>query len=171
MTVSVFQISSSSGNRIGGSEANMNSLERIAFILVCFVSAYLALGCEKQNVLDSNRKALYMEVVNRIENGRIAIGENGIADLPPSLVHASVGGRVYARRDVPGNTMVSFNTWIGKGRNMEGYLYAKKPLSSEEIINNYWGDPELKAVEVGPVPLVIERQIDDHWYYVSHRLD
>jgi len=50
---------------------------------------------------------------------------------------------------------------------MEGFLYAAKPLSSEAKKDYYGHD----VVNVGPMELVLEKQLDSNWYRVSYKLD
>ena len=51
---------------------------------------------------------------------------------------------------------------------MEGFLYAAKPLSGTEITKDYYGH---SVVVIGPMELVLEKQLGPNWYRVSHKLD
>jgi hypothetical protein len=79
-----------------------------------------------------------------------------------------VDGEVYVLRSSPGQLVVVFKTWRGKGFNMEGYLYAAKPLTTTEITKDYYARPVLL---LGPMELVLEKQLETNWYRVSHKLD
>jgi hypothetical protein len=137
-------------------------------------------GCGADSALKSNR-SLYERVIQRVQKGEIKTDqEKGVqippgsvrlpstAQLPSDLREASVDGEIYVSRPSTNQLLVVFNTWRGKGSNMEGYLYAAKPLSTAEISKDYYGH---SVVVIGPMELVLEKQLEPSWYRVSYKLD
>lgn len=145
-----------------------------AIILISVVSVLLACGgCgNDEGALFRNNLSLYTRVLERIQKGNLKTeGEKGIripwgavrlpesAFLPHDSEAASAGGEIYVSRPGGGQLIVVFKTWRGKGFNMEGFLYAAKPIQTTD------------TVRIGPIKLSIERQMNQHWYRVSYRLD
>ena len=64
--------------------------------------------------------------------------------------------------------MIIFKTWIGKGRDMKGYLYASSPLTKDEIFKDYYGQDVISAFDI---QLPFQKTDDPHWYYVEFGLD
>ena len=150
------------------------TLALVGFVLIGWV------GCGADSGFKSNRP-LYERVIQGVQIGQIKTDqEKGIqipqgsvrlpssAQLPPDLREASVGGEIYVSRPSTNQLLVVFKTWRGKGFNMEGYLYAAKPLSAAEITKDYYGH---SVVVIGPMEFVLEKQLDPNWYRVSYKLD
>ena len=108
------------------------------------------------------------EVIRLILSGQMSISPGGITTLPASLASASVGGEIYASSPSSGQMLIAFKDWIGKGRNMSGLLFCSRPLTSGDIEKDYYGED---VIQVGPIQLVLEKQIDPNWYEVSYGLD
>ena len=51
---------------------------------------------------------------------------------------------------------------------MAGLLFCSRPLASSDIEKDYYGD---NVIQVGPVPLTLEKQIDPNWFEISYGLD
>ena len=153
------------------------------YLLILAVPAFALIGCVgcgADSAFKSNRP-LYERVIQRVQKGEIKTDqEKGVqippgsvrlpstAQLPPDLGAASVGGEIYVSRASTNQLLVVFKTWRGKDFNMEGYLYAAKPLSAAEITKDYYGH---SVVVIGPIDLVLEKQLDPNWYRVSYKLD
>jgi hypothetical protein len=137
-------------------------------------------GCGPGDGFERNQR-IYRRVIERVQNGEIKTDEEkGVkipsgsirlpcsAQLPSSLLAATVDGEVYVSRPSAAQLIIVFKTWKGKGFNMVGFLYAAKPLSGAEITKDYYGH---SVVVIGPMELVLEKQLDPNWYRVSHKLD
>jgi hypothetical protein len=150
-------------------EAAMTQRRRImiaatAVLVVCCCLA-VWYGCR---VATEARKRLRMQVVEALKTGQVVIGPTGVVKLPPRFGSASEYGEVYASLLPNGQLFVAFKTWTGKGYNMEGLLYCSQPLTPGNMVKDYYGN---NTVQVGPVDLTIEQQINSNWYQVSYRLD
>lgn len=116
----------------------------------------------------ASRREVCSEVIRRVQSGELGLGQTGVVRLPQELSRASIGGEVYAASPRSGLWLVAFKTWQGKAYNMEGVLFCSQPLTPADIQKDYYGD---SVIQVGPAPLVLEKQIDANWYEVSYRLD
>ncbi|MGD0262748.1 MAG: hypothetical protein ABSD29_23525 [Verrucomicrobiota bacterium] len=137
-------------------------------------------GCSADSGFKGNRP-LYEQVIQGLRKGEIKTEqEKGVqipegsvrlpisARLPSVFQAASVGGEIYVSRPSTNQLLVVFKTWRGKGFNMEGFLYAAQPLSGAEITKDYYGH---SVIVIGPMELVLEKQLDLNWYRVSYELD
>lgn len=113
-------------------------------------------------------KAPYMRVIERLQDGRLKAGKVGDFDLPADVANASFGGTVFMARTGSNELAVVFKTWVGKGRNLEGYLYVARPLTNGEVERDVYGNQVFPGDEID---LVLEEQLGANWYRVSYRLD
>ena len=115
-----------------------------------------------------SQRADYTAVIEQITNLELQVSSQGLISLPPDLKSASANGQVWVQRIPPSNLLIAFPTWIGKGFNMRGFLYAQLPLSEQEIYSDYYGN---NAINIGLTEVVLVKQIDEHWYTVERTLD
>jgi hypothetical protein len=154
----------------------LNSL-LVAVICVVFLGFT---GCSGGGALNGNQD-LYLKVVDGVNKGTIKTdAEKGIvipdgsvrqpfsAQLPPNLRDASMNGEIYVLRPNAGHQVVIFKTWIGKGFNMEGFLYTSRRFTNSEIRKDYYGN---SVFAVGPSEITLEKELDPNWYKVSRHLD
>lgn len=151
------------------------------YLLTLLVVALFLLGCAGRDRGFKKHLASYRDVIERVRKGEIkteqekgvAIPEGAVrlpvsAELPADLRAVSAGGEIYVFRPSTNQLIVVFKTWIGKSFNMEGFLYAAKPLSASEITKDYYGH---SVVAIGPMELVLEKRLDPNWYRVGYKLD
>ena len=168
---------SSTGILTGGMSAMIRRF--ISFALVAPI-LLACVGCNTNGDFNSKRQ-LRERAIERVRNGEIKTEqENGLqvpqgsarlscsAQLPHDLQEASLDGLIYVSKPTTNQLIVVFKTWQGKGFNMEGFLYAAKPLSGAGVSKDYYGH---SVVIIGPMELVLERQLDPNWYRVSYKLD
>jgi len=120
-----------------------------------------------QRPLERNRP-IYAKVIDQLQQGALKSNPSGPIRLPGSLRRASVDGEIYVSRPSTNQLLVVFKTWKGKGRNMEGLLYSSQMIAVPTVGKDYYGN---LTVSVGPIALVLEKQIDSNWHRVSYRLD
>jgi hypothetical protein len=154
--------------------------KRYGLVVIVVSSLFVCASCGKNDTPKANH-ALYLQTISRIKSGEIKTDEErGIktsidevrlpqsAVLPSDLSAASVDGEVYIFRPFHDQLLVVFKTWRGKGFNMEGYLYAAAPLRPQDTTNDVYGN---KIIALGPIDLVLEKQIETNWYQVNYDLD
>lgn len=122
----------------------------------------------EQEICKVKQGGFCREVLDRLRDGRLAIPGNNVLVLPEELASASVDGEVYVAVPESDLLLVVFKTWRGKGHNMEGLLFASRPLRPTDMRLDYYGN---SSIVIGPVPLVIDEEVDQNWYKVSYRLD
>jgi hypothetical protein len=109
-----------------------------------------------------NRR-IYELVVEGVQSGKIATGNQCVVDLPPSLEKASVSGQVYVSRVPSNNFVVVFETWRGGRGDMAGYLYTERPLNPQSVGSNSYGD---QVVSICDSVYILKRQVNTNWYEV-----
>jgi hypothetical protein len=150
-----------------GTEMTRRSKTTIAAAVVLVACCCFAIWYGCRAAIEA-RKRIRMQVIAALQTGQMAIGPTGVVRLPPQFESASDYGEVYVSFLPNGQLLVAFKTWTGKGCNMEGILYCSQPLIPGTMVKDYYGN---NTVEVGPVDLTIDGQIDRNWYWVSYRLD
>jgi hypothetical protein len=118
-----------------------------------------------------------MAVVRQIESGRLSIGSGRGITNPPSVPtsnvielpvgYRSVAKRVYAERRPDGRLFVLFVTWIGRGTDVNGYLYCRLPLEPVDFSVGPSGREQLDACRIDDLE---PTHIRGGWYYVCRRL-
>jgi hypothetical protein len=127
----------------------------------------MAFGCEQRSLLRKNR-GLYDSVIAHVQAGALATNRSEPFQLPQEFAEASVDGEIYVSRPSTNQILVVFKTWRGKGRNMEGLLYASPTLPKQLLNRDTYGH---SVVLVGGAELVVEKEMERNWYKVSYRLD
>ncbi len=110
---------------------------------------------------------LYERVVERIRTGAIKDDGTGMVSLPQDMGATSVGGKVQVFKRPAGQMLVLFKARIGKGENMQGYLYLPEAVAKDEIKTSK-GDP---AVYLDGRGYVLGKRLGTDWYEVSFTLD
>ena len=152
----------------------------LSLLAVASLALAGCVGCGADTAFRSNLPR-YRRVIRRVQDGGIKNDQEkgaqvppesdrlpSSAQLPPDLREASLGGEIYVYRPSTNQILVVFKTWRGKGRNMEGYLYAARPISATELSKDYYGD---SVVVIDHLELVLGKQPDPNWYRVSYKLD
>src|SRR5262245_5767889 len=137
--------------------------------LVLLIGAFailLCTGCGRKNTIENQK--LYEVVIRRIQSGEIKTTSSVSLPLPSDVQRASVDGEILVLRPGTNQLIVVFKTWRGKGQNMEGYLYAFPTLPTQIVKGGYGGRA---TVELGPVQLMLDKEVNSNWYRVSHKLD
>jgi hypothetical protein len=118
--------------------------------------------------MDPTHRSDYETVIRKVLDGKLRADERGVLQLPPELASASQNGRIYISQKARGATLLVFSTWIGKGYNLRGFLYASQPLTGEDFYHDYDGN---QVIEVGPTELVVEEKLSENWYAVARSMD
>jgi hypothetical protein len=115
------------------------------------------------------RQQSYMEVIRRIESGRLPIA-NHVVNLPPD--YKSIARKVYAERRADGRLFVLFVTFVGRGdADVTGYLYCSRPLGSADFHIADWGSSGIhKGIDAFGVGDLEPVHIRGPWYHVCRRL-
>ena len=141
----------------------------VGFVFVCVGS-------------DPRKRADYAEVVEKILAGELVPDRRGTIILPPELASAgrawaSKTREVFVTKSKDGSLYILFPTFIGKGRDMGGYVYCDPP--KQDL--NVGGILRLRLWRVAPympeepyeldddlLPAVkIRTKIDNRWYRVG----
>jgi hypothetical protein len=124
----------------------------------------------------------YLAVVKDLKSGRLVIGTkprlgywHGTApknqvDLPPS--YQSIAPKVYAERRPDGRLFVLFATWLGRGADLNGYLYCSRPLTPGDFFPADWGSGGVRQqIHLCGISYLEPQHIRGPWYRVLRRLD
>lgn len=140
-------------------------------VLVVTATALLAAGgCQRRSTPASElarRRGVYAVIVTGLQKGELVPDASGTVALPKGLIAASVDGQVLvaSRSDL---LLVVFKTWRGKACNMQGFLFASRPLQQADMRKDYYGN---NTVLVGPAPLTVSGQLEPNWYLVTRSED
>jgi len=158
----------------------MNGLTMPYLALLLFGIAWMG-GCGvTERGLPQNRDD-YDQIIESVKRGTLVPDEAGVVALPDALMKATVTGEVYVTTTANGSTLILFPTWVGKGTNLDGYLYCSKSLAKGDTYEDgpyriirlrgpvVQGPPGSQPP--GPVPRIIGRAIDENWHEVSSRWD
>lgn len=115
-----------------------------------------------------NSRSDYQLVIEQILQGELQPSRQGVVTLPIQLASTSEGGRVLVTTHESGAVSIAFASWIGKGDNMRGFLYANQRLTPNDSFHDVYGN---KTIRIGSTEVVIESKIDEHWYSISRSLD
>jgi hypothetical protein len=124
-------------------------------------------ACNGRPVFKQNR-AICLKSIGYLQQQQMKTNWTGVVQLPAELHKASVDGEILVSSTYSNMFLVVFKTWRGKGSNMEGWLFASRPLIEPDVQKNYYGQ---KTVTVNGVDLVLGDQFDTNWFEVSYRLD
>ncbi len=121
-------------------------------------------------------RRLCTQIVADIKTGKLVPNSSGVVQLPPDLAPATVDGRAYVTRRPAGKILVLFVAWQGKSANMRGYLYSSHPLTSRDLLKDYYSRDNIVVASpcVGTVinvDLVVEKWLYPNWYRVYHDLE
>lgn len=136
---------------------------KATIVLGVIIAAFLQ-GCSSDKA-SLQMETLYQDAVDYVlrqdlkDRGVIELSEEHAAMSKDNLAHVVKSN---------GNTAILFKTWIGKGRNMKGYLYTANPLSKGALQTDYYGNHVFPFDEID---VVVGEQIDKHWCKVSYQLD
>jgi len=110
----------------------------------------------------------YRGVIEMINDGRLSISPHGEVFLPDNLQRASITRSVYTAELGSDNLIIFFPMASGKGWDVGGYLFARYPLSDQQMQNGV----DIKLWEMyglrSPVRLRIRWKLSGEWYIVGH---
>ena len=130
-------------------------------IMTCVGLVPSLFGCGQSAAPGSSQR-----VLAAFQSGSLAPDTQGVIRLPTDLADASVDGRAFVTTNRSGPWLL-LRTWIGKGANLDGYLYAP----GMQVTNG--GSIEVNtddAGAIGPAEVTVEKALTDSWYFV-HRGD
>jgi hypothetical protein len=93
--------------------------------------------------------------------------KTGSVPLPADQKSLTADGNIYVDKAHHASVIIIFDTWVGKGANMEGYLYSSKPLTNADLTKDYYGEA---VIELFGIQYVITKTADPHWYAVEFHL-
>lgn len=137
--------------------------------LLAFV-IFVISSCQEQPF----NKELLNNVVNRVLSGELKEGNDGIVLLPTDLQSASVDGKVTVVRPDAKQTMIIFRTFIGRGNDMNGFLYTTIPLQKEQLNLVPGIDPNSKEslrIKINGLLYSLGAELDPHWHRLYYGQD
>ncbi len=128
-------------------------------IIIIFIIVLIVTGCNKDDNLQKFR-----QFINRTDLSKLKIGKT---HLPESQKSLTTDGCIYVAKLSDSRLVIIFDTWIGKGPNMEGYLYSSSALTGEDFSKDYYGNV---VIELSGIQYVIKRTPYPNWYRIQFNL-
>ena len=121
----------------------------------------------------------FAPVVADVMSGRLRPDRCGGVVLPRRYSSLTKTGRAIVERKKNGQVLIFFPTWDVEREGSRGYLFHNRPLSKADTIYSHQGFWEVGIAdgfvysdangvhfEQLPLPLVVDRKVSPHWYYV-----
>lgn len=121
-----------------------------------------------------------VSVFHQIQQGKLKPSQDGSVRLTGRDALLTKDHRAYVTHNSNHLVAVLFPTWIGKGSNLQGYLYCSRSLGPADISKDSYGDKVIGLNTPGPwskeipahlMEVTIDRQISPGIYHVSRSLD
>lgn len=114
----------------------------------------------------------YQRVIADIESGEIAADGSGNCVLGPAFAKLTPRGNVLVDTTAEGRTLILFPTWVGRGGDLDGYLYASGGLAPRDFYTVDWGaSGQRRHVDVATAEMLDVTSVQQNWYWASRRLD
>jgi hypothetical protein len=109
----------------------------------------------------------FAPVVAELMSGRLQPDSRGFIVLPRRYASLTKTGGALVERKKNGQGLIFFPTWDLGREGLRGYLFHNQPLSKADTIYSYQGYWEVGIATQGThLPLVVDRKVNRHWYYV-----
>jgi hypothetical protein len=122
--------------------------------------ACLLAGCEQKTV-----PAICQRVAVELQAGKLKPDGQGAVRLPTEFAEACVDGRAFITTNQTGVPWLLLRTWVGKGANLTGYLFA--PGLQAKAGNEFQVITDAAGI-VAPVEVTVENAMNKSWFIV-HR--
>jgi hypothetical protein len=139
------------------------------FLAVCL---YIAPVFRESSEVRS-KPADFAPIVAAVLSGRLRPDRCGGVGLPREYSSLTKYGQAYVERKKNGQVLIFFPTWDLGREGKRGYLFHNRPLSKADTLHAYQGYWEVGIADCfglhyqrSHLPLVVERKVSRHWYYV-----
>src|ERR1035437_9728657 len=159
----------------------MSRIIRLKLFFVLTSLIYCCCACDVSRLQGESREIDYdaarqKQIVERIYAGTLVPDSGGAVTLPPDLASAAKYGQAFVTQKDNYQLLVLVPTWRGKGSNVKGYLFCKRPLQAGDKHADYYGKEAVDLnVPDGSAKNIVEVQIlkviDDKTLYVYRGLD
>ena len=122
-------------------------------------------GCRKPD-------PAFAAVAEAIRSGAARLPGNGRQTLPARFAGLTPQDVVFVdiRRD--GRTFVLFPTFLGKGSDVDGWLYCSETLTPSDYTCVNWGEGGVRQhLAVAGLDFLTVLSQRGHWYFVRRRVD
>jgi hypothetical protein len=114
----------------------------------------------------------YAPLIAKMAAHQVVGGDQGRVDLSTTYPGLTVKDQAYIRWRDDGSFLAMFPTYNGQGSEMAGMLYTSRPLQENDT-RSRGGVMDLsqRVIAIGTYGnLLLEKQINPNWYYVSYKL-
>ena len=136
------------------------------FVLLVGAAVYLFVMYRQLSRIRS-----YESILEQIDNGTLVADTNGEIRLSAAYGNLVANNIIYVGRTSDGRPKVLFPTWLGRGNDLDGYLYVHGGIRAGDSYPAYWASGTELYVDVGPRKMLPFKAIKYEWYYITRRLD